>query len=241
MSELNQSLESELNQSLEVDKVEKLTPSQKKDAEKQMALHKAKVVDKVEKLTPSQKKDAEKQMALHKAKVIDGKKAKFETRASYQNQYSGVESIIPQEHMFGMDQARKMEIAARIKRDQIEESKPVKGIFRNFETPGGQIKFPYRAYKGDPIVMIKLKDGQVATVPLGVARHLRHRLEYPVRGWRVDENNLATHTATARMVKRCTFEYIDTFDSRDEEFREKQARSMTGDVIPTHLGSIGGR
>ena len=109
-------------------------------------------------------------MAERKAKVVDGKGSQFESRSSLQEQYSAVESVLPERFMFGMDDARRKEVAAKIRRDQIEESKPVKGVFRNFETPGGEIKFPYRAYKGDPVLMIKLTDGQVATVPLGVAR-----------------------------------------------------------------------
>ena len=43
------------------------------------------------------------------------------------------------------------------------------------------------------------------------------------------------------MVKRCTFEYMDYFDPRDEEFREKQSKSMTSDIVQRHIGVIGGR
>lgn len=199
------------------------------------------LITNLEQETVSQKRETEKQMAQKKAKIVDGKEAKFETRASYQAQYSGCSGIITERNTFGMDSAKKEESAAKIQRDRVEESRPVKGIFRNFETPGGEVTFPYRAYKGDPIAMYKLKDGKEVTIPLGVARHLRHRCEYPVRGWRVDENNLATHTATNRMVKRFTFEYTDSFDPRDEELRQKQARETSADVIPVNLGSIGRR
>lgn len=197
--------------------------------------------DIIEKLdeSPSEIKKTNVQMAKKKAKIVDeDKTANFETRASYQAQYTGCSGIITERNTFGMDDDKRDVLRAQIKRDQKEEAKPVKGIFRNFETPGGEFVFPYRAYKGDPLTMFKLRDGKEYTIPLGVARHLRHRCEYPVRGWRVDENNLATHTATTRMVKRCTFEYTDSFDARDEEFRLKQARSMTQDVVPTHLGTI---
>lgn len=180
-----------------------------------------------EKLTASEKKTAEIQIAKKKAKIVDDKSAIFTTRAEYQAQYSACESIIPESQTFGMDEERRESIRMRIRQQQKEERKAVKGIFRYFETPGGELRFPYRAYKGDPLEMYKLKDGQVATVPLGVARHLRHRLEYPVHGWRVGENNLATHTAANKMVKRCTFEYIDFFDPRDEEMRQQQKSYTT--------------
>lgn len=185
------------------------------------------ITEPVEKLTAAEKKTAEIQVAKKKAKIVDDKSAEFQTRSEYQAQYSACESIIPESQTFGMDENRRHEIRARIKRDQQEERQPVKGIFRYFETPGGELRFPYRAYKGDPLQMFKLKDGQVATVPLGVARHLRHRLEYPVHGWRVNENNLATHTAANKMVKRCTFEYIEFFDPRDEELRQQQKSYTT--------------
>jgi len=199
------------------------------------------LITNLEQETASQKRETEQQMAKKKAKVVDGKEAKFETRQSYQEQYTGCSGIITEKNTFGMDDDRKAELAARIARDRKEESKPVKGIFRNFETPGGEFTFPYLAYKGDPLAMYKLRDGKEYTIPLGVARHLRHHCEYPVRGWAVDENNLATHTATRRMIKRCTFEYTDSFDPRDEEFRLKQQQQMAPDVIGTNVGTVGRR
>lgn len=180
-----------------------------------------------EKETASQKKEAALQMEKHDKKIIDGKKAEFEKSSTFQAQYSACTGVIPETHMFGINDKKKQEIKAKLKLLQEEERKPVKGIFRNFETPGGVMTFPYRAYKGDPILKFELKDGQLATIPLGVARHLRHRLEYPVHGWRVNEANLATHTSVNKMVKRCTFEYIDFFDPKDEELRLQQKEYTT--------------
>lgn len=55
----------------------------------------------------------------------------------------------------------------------------VKGIFRNFETRGGSIKFPFRGYKGDPIEWYEFTDGQTYSIPLGVAKHLNKNCWIP--------------------------------------------------------------
>ena len=60
-----------------------------------------------------------------------------------------------------------------------KDREKVKGIFRFYEVPGGGISFVYRAYKGDPIERYDLIDGQVYTLPLGVAKHLNKNGWYP--------------------------------------------------------------
>jgi hypothetical protein len=52
-----------------------------------------------------------------------------------------------------------------------EELKPVKGIFQNFETPGGSLPLQIRKFPGHFFNMV-LKDGEEYEVPLYVARHL---------------------------------------------------------------------
>jgi len=68
----------------------------------------------------------------------------------------------------------------RYMRDKDREK--VKGIFRYYEVPGGQVSFMFRAYKEDGIQRYDLIDGQIYTLPLGVAKHLNNNCWYPRYG-----------------------------------------------------------
>jgi hypothetical protein len=63
---------------------------------------------------------------------------------------------------------------AKAKLDRLisEESKTVKGRFRNHESPGGSIKLQMRKYPGIPDFDKLLTDGEMYEVPLYIARHL---------------------------------------------------------------------
>jgi len=53
-----------------------------------------------------------------------------------------------------------------------EETKLVKGRFRNYETPGGSLRVQIRKYPGIPAFDKMMNDNQMYEVPLYVARHL---------------------------------------------------------------------
>lgn len=55
-----------------------------------------------------------------------------------------------------------------------EESKIVKGVFKNIEAPGGEISFPYKKFPQDPLTIYTLKDGGTYDLPLCVAKHLNN-------------------------------------------------------------------
>jgi len=55
----------------------------------------------------------------------------------------------------------------------------VKGIFRFHEVPGGTMGFVFRAYIEDEVERCDRVDGEVYTIPLGVARHLNKNGWYP--------------------------------------------------------------
>ena len=63
----------------------------------------------------------------------------------------------------------------------------VKGIFRFFECPGGQLSFSYRAYKWDEVQRYDLNDGEICTIPLGVAKHLNKNGWYPEHNYLLNE------------------------------------------------------
>jgi hypothetical protein len=65
----------------------------------------------------------------------------------------------------------------RYQRDKDREK--VKGIFRYFEVPGGCMSFVHKIYKEDKVERYDLMDGEVYTLPLGVAKHLNKNGWYP--------------------------------------------------------------
>lgn len=54
----------------------------------------------------------------------------------------------------------------------VEESKMVKGRFRNYETPGANLRVQIRKYPGIPAFDKVLEDNKIYEIPLYVARHL---------------------------------------------------------------------
>lgn len=113
-------------------------------------------------------------------------------------------------------------------KERIRDRKLVKGVFRFHEVPGGTLNFSYLKYKGDPIDKHELKDGEVYTLPLGVARHLRTSGWYPVHAYAMNEDGVASKKI-GQKVKRYTFEPLDFI--ADEEFHrpdnDKQIVTVT--------------
>lgn len=112
----------------------------------------------------------------------------------------------------------------RYMRDKDREK--VKGIFRFYEVPGGSMSFVYKEYKEDDVERYDLVDGQVYTLPLGVAKHLNKRGNYPVYEHVPGEANVKTggynHSMTGggalsgmkvgRKVQRCGFQSLEFVD-----------------------------
>lgn len=82
-----------------------------------------------------------------------------------------------------------------------EETKKVKGRFRCYETPGGNLRVQQRKFKEEPMFDKTMMDGEVYEVPLYVARYLNgmdggaHAVNgkigscsYPVHGFKWNSN-----------------------------------------------------
>lgn len=100
-------------------------------------------------------------------------------------------------------------------RDQDRE--PVKGIFRFHEVPGGTMSFVYKGYNGDNVERYDLIDGQVYTVPLGVAKHLNKNLWYPEYSYVKSEGTYTGHgpgnvMRATKKVRRCSFQSLEFID-----------------------------
>lgn len=93
----------------------------------------------------------------------------------------------------------------------------VKGIFHFYEVPGGILEFNLKIHKGDPIEFYSLKDGQIYSIPLGVAKHLNTSGKYPEHEFvpGPDGKQSASTVKIGRMVSRYGFESLE-FLSIDE-------------------------
>jgi len=95
----------------------------------------------------------------------------------------------------------------------------VKGMFKFHEVPGGQLDFSICIYKGDQVETYKLRDGEIVSIPLGVAKHLNKNLWYPeysyVQG--EDMKNVAQVTKKIRRASFSSLEFMDIEDLTDND------------------------
>lgn len=102
-----------------------------------------------------------------------------------------------------------------IKRQRDRYREKVKGMFKFYEVPGGNMSFVYKAYKGDPVVRYDMLDGEVYTIPYGVAVHLHNRGKYPVHSYMRDESGKAS-MKVGRTIDRFGFHPLDfIYDEED--------------------------
>ena len=103
---------------------------------------------------------------------------------------------------------------ASIKTMRDKDREMVKGRFIFHEVPGGSMSFCFRAYKEDPIETFDMIDGEVYTVPLGVAKHLNKNCWYPEY-----EFNRAEGMQNVQKIgikkRRCSFQSLEFVDSED--------------------------
>ena len=87
----------------------------------------------------------------------------------------------------------------------------VRGIFRFHEVPGGRMEFNFKKYKGDPLEKFTMNDGEVYTIPLGVAKHLNTNCWYPSYNFKNDEQGRPA-VSIAEKIRRCSFQSLEFVD-----------------------------
>ena len=97
-----------------------------------------------------------------------------------------------------------------------KDREPVKGIFRFYECPGAMLSFVYRAYKEDDVERFDLTDGQVYSIPRGVACHLNKSGRYPIHSYKVNEDG-STSQHIGKKVARYGFQSLEFVDISDTE------------------------
>ena len=85
-------------------------------------------------------------------------------------------------------ETQKKEAKEKLAKQHEEDSKVVKGIFKNLECKGGTAQFPWRKYPQDEIEMCRFEDGKAYEIPLGLAKHINNDCFIPRHDYLVDEN-----------------------------------------------------
>ena len=96
----------------------------------------------------------------------------------------------------------KREISPELKKFIEAETKIVRGRFKNYESPGGNLPLTCGKYPGQPLFKQTFLDGQEYSIPLWVARHLNGTditatelngkigsCSYPTHGFKWDPSN----------------------------------------------------
>lgn len=90
----------------------------------------------------------------------------------------------------------------------------VRGKFIFHEVPGGNMSFSFRAYKEDQVENYSLNDGEIYSLPLGVAKHLNKNCWYPVHHYTTGEDGRPAQKI-GQKVRRCSFQSLEFVDVED--------------------------
>jgi hypothetical protein len=104
---------------------------------------------------------------------------------------------------------KKKKINLKYMRDKDREL--VKGIFKYYEVPGGVMEFSYKAYKEDQVEKFTLYDGELYSLPLGVAKHLNNNGWYPIYTTKMSENGRSS-AVIGKKVRRFGFHSLEFAD-----------------------------
>lgn len=123
---------------------------------------------------------------------------------------------------------KKKTVAQNLKYMRDKDREMVKGIFRFHEVPGGCLSFVFKGYKHDEVERYDMVDGQVYTVPLGVAKHLNKNLWYPEYSYVKSEgvyNGFGPNQTmrATKKVRRCSFQSLEFIDIEE---------------VPTNVSSV---
>ncbi len=95
-----------------------------------------------------------------------------------------------------------------------KDAELVRGRFNYHEIPGATLSLVYKAYKGDPVMRYDLADGEIYTIPKGVARHLNNNVGRFEHQYLLDRNGKPS-TMAKRRIRRCSFENLEFMDIED--------------------------
>ena len=107
---------------------------------------------------------------------------------------------------------KKLSLEAQRQRDR----EKVRGLFKDYEVPGGNITFSIKLYKEDPVEKFTLHDGQIYSLPRGVATHLNKNCWYPRYDHVQGEKGVQDiSTRIVEKVRRFGFSPLDFMSDED--------------------------
>lgn len=110
-----------------------------------------------------------------------------------------------------VSQATRDEMAKKLKIERDKDREMVKGVFKYYEVPGGVVEFCFKKYEEDPLEKFTLYDGQVYTIPLGVAKHLNNNTWYPVHEYGRNEDGSPLQRI-GQKIRRMAFQSLEFMD-----------------------------
>lgn len=128
---------------------------------------------------------------------------------------------------------QKRELAKKLKHQRDKERELVRGVFHYYEVPNGVLEFSYKKFREDPVETYQLFDGQIYSLPLGVAKHLNQNIAYPqyeyIKGEEVIGGYNSGYGSTPAMgmrikskVKRCSFQSLEFLDVDELEMNPQR-------------------
>jgi len=101
----------------------------------------------------------------------------------------------------------------------------VKGIFKFYEVPGGTMSFVFKKYKEDPLERYDFVDGQIYSIPLGVAKHLNKNGWYPEHAFKMNEEGKPAKVI-GQKIHRFGFQSLEFIDVDDLDSDEPMLTEM---------------
>lgn len=92
----------------------------------------------------------------------------------------------------------------------------VKGIFKNHEQEGGNLKFSFKKYPGR-VETYDLYDGEIYSIPRMVAKHLNNECAYPT--FELSDSlgaNTRSTSIPGKPRRRFSFEYVSDEELKDD-------------------------
>ena len=113
------------------------------------------------------------------------------------------------------DQSPKKKLtSADIEKMRLRDRQLVRGKFHFHEVPGGVVEFSFKKYKQDPVENYRLFDGEIYSIPMGVAHHLNNNTWYPEYSYAKGENNYDVQRMTKK-VNRMSFQSLEFVEYDD--------------------------
>jgi hypothetical protein len=124
------------------------------------------------------------------------------------------QEIKPVKNATSISDVTKDQLSKSLKLQRDKDREMVRGKFIFHEVPGGQMSFVFKKYKQDPLENFTMVDGEVYTIPLGVAKHLNTNCWYPTYSYKNDEAGRPV-MGVGEKVRRCSFQSLEFIDSNN--------------------------